>query len=572
MSHKQISEGIKAFNTPLGLLSGKKLDYYDEKGEELGYGTFSVVKKYNTSNGPKALKIINISNSGHNASMLQEAASLVLMDHPNVVKLEDIAFLKPNPKDEEPIYRTLFVLPLAEDSLYKPILAKKLTLRENKSIALQLLRAVAYIQSKDILHGDYKPSNILIYDCEGIKRVVVADFGISRTNRCYNLTIKDPVFTLWYRPPEILLGGNYTSHGDIWAIGAIILELYINIPAFPGDSEIDLLYRMFRTLGTPTEESWPGVSTLPEYKPIWPVWKEKGIKSLIPDTNKERDVIVDLLSKMVVLDPNKRSNALDLMKHPFFNEVRGDLDKSCLKAESVLSIDCKVHILEHQAEERHSPLNKSKDYIFTNVKKMITIAEKFRIPDRALILAIYLMKKYNGLLLVSDKESKKIFLTCLIITSSLLTSEPFDAYTASQSFEIKEEELIKCQTEILSKVGLDLYASTAYDILYVLGDVYTQNVRDTALTFLLLIQYITVDVTPHNIALSMIALACGVNKEKFVHKIESSTFLIVVRALQSLISELSSDFFKKDLCKRGVSSTLHAIQHCAVLAPYLEIK
>jgi serine/threonine protein kinase len=96
------------------------------------------------------------------------------------------------------------------------------------------------------------------------------------------------VVTLWYRAPEILLGGKqYSTPVDIWSIGCIMvevrpcsLELLTHIlfktatkkPLFPGDSEIDQLYKIFKVLGTPNERMWPGVTELPDFKLTFPNW------------------------------------------------------------------------------------------------------------------------------------------------------------------------------------------------------------------------------------------------------------------------------------------------------------
>jgi len=75
------------------------------------------------------------------------------------------------------------------------------------------------------------------------------------------------VITLWYRAPEILLGEKiYTTSVDLWSTGAIIGEMMALKPIFPGDCEIDQIFRIFQTLGTPNESIWPGVGKLPDFK------------------------------------------------------------------------------------------------------------------------------------------------------------------------------------------------------------------------------------------------------------------------------------------------------------------
>lgn len=73
----------------------------------------------------------------------------------------------------------------------------------------------------------------------------------------------------------------YSTPVDIWSIGCIFAEMVTKKPLFHGDSEIDQLFRIYRTLGTPDEDIWPGISKLPEFKPIFPVWKENVLESLV---------------------------------------------------------------------------------------------------------------------------------------------------------------------------------------------------------------------------------------------------------------------------------------------------
>jgi serine/threonine protein kinase len=75
------------------------------------------------------------------------------------------------------------------------------------------------------------------------------------------------IVTLWYRAPEILLGcKHYATPVDIWSAGCIFAEMVNGCPLLPGSSEIDQLFRVFRYLGTPNEDIWPGVSNLPDFK------------------------------------------------------------------------------------------------------------------------------------------------------------------------------------------------------------------------------------------------------------------------------------------------------------------
>jgi cyclin-dependent kinase 2 len=134
-------------------------------------------------------------------------------------------------------------------------------------------------------------------------------------------TYTHEVVTLWYRAPEILLGAkHYSTPVDIWSIGCIFCEMLNHRALFPGDSEIDELFRIFRVLGTPTEETWPGVSALPDFKPNFPQWQRQDWEQVVPGLD---PVGIDLLNQMLVYEPSRRINARAALSHAYFDDVRG---------------------------------------------------------------------------------------------------------------------------------------------------------------------------------------------------------------------------------------------------------
>jgi serine/threonine protein kinase len=124
-----------------------------------------------------------------------------------------------------------------------------------KHLMKQLLVGLLHCHERRIMHRDLKPSNLLI-DQTG-QFLKIADFGLARTFGLPLKTYTHEVVTLWYRAPEILLGQKIYSTGiDMWSVGTIFYEMAHRRPLFQGDSEISQIFKIFKILGTPTEETW----------------------------------------------------------------------------------------------------------------------------------------------------------------------------------------------------------------------------------------------------------------------------------------------------------------------------
>lgn len=123
---------------------------------------------------------------------------------------------------------------------------------------------------------------------------------------------------------QVLLGSQrYSCPVDVWSIGCIFAEIATRKPLFQGDSEIDQLFRIFRVLTTPTEENWPGVSKLPDYKTTFPEWSNFCLASAVK--NMDADAI-DLLEKTLIYCPAKRINAENALRHEYFAD-KSDMPK-----------------------------------------------------------------------------------------------------------------------------------------------------------------------------------------------------------------------------------------------------
>ena len=129
----------------------------------------------------------------------------------------------------------------------------------------QLLDGVAYMHKQKILHRDIKGSNLLL-DNKG--RLKIADWGLARPwSEGYQLGYTNNVITLWYRPPELLLGEkHYGLSVDMWSVGCLMAELLFGRAILPGENEMDQLRLIYKLLGTPTTDTWPGYTKLPKIK------------------------------------------------------------------------------------------------------------------------------------------------------------------------------------------------------------------------------------------------------------------------------------------------------------------
>ncbi|XP_041056691.1 cyclin-dependent kinase 2-like isoform X1 [Carcharodon carcharias] len=285
-----------------------------QKVEKIGEGTYGVVyKAMNKVTGEMvALKKIRLDAEmeGVPSTAIREISLLKELNHPNIVKLLDVIH------SEKKLYLVFEFLNQDLKKYMDSAPPTGLPLQLVKSYLFQLLQGVAFCHSHRVLHRDLKPQNLLINDAGAIK---LADFGLARAFGVPVRTYTHEVVTLWYRAPEILMGCKfYSTAVDVWSIGCIFAEMVTRKPLFPGDSEIDQLFRIFRTLGTPNESVWPGVTQLPDFKANFPRWLRQDFNKILPNLDMDGK---DLLMQMLQYDPNKRISAKVAISHRFFRDV-----------------------------------------------------------------------------------------------------------------------------------------------------------------------------------------------------------------------------------------------------------
>jgi len=175
-----------------------------------------------------------------------------------------------------------------------------------KSWMAMTFRGLEFCHRNFILHRDLKPNNLLIASNGQLK---LADFGLARdfADPGYKMTCQ--VITRWYRPPELLFGCRYYSTAvDIWSVGCIFAELMLRTPYLPGETDMDQLKTIFRALGTPTEEDWPGHTKLPDYVPVGQ-FPRTPLRDLFTAASGDT---LNLLSKTLTYEPRKRISAREV--------------------------------------------------------------------------------------------------------------------------------------------------------------------------------------------------------------------------------------------------------------------
>ncbi|XP_073054452.1 cyclin-dependent kinase C-1-like [Primulina eburnea] len=299
-----------------------------EKLEQIGEGTYGQVymaKEIETGE-IVALKKIRMDNEreGFPITAIREIKILKKLHHENVIKLKEIVTSAGPEKDEQGasdgnkykggIYMVFEYMDHDLTGLAdRP--GMRFSVPQIKCYMRQLLTGLHYCHVNQVLHRDIKGSNLLI-DNEG--NLKLADFGLARSfSSDQNANLTNRVITLWYRPPELLLGTTkYGPAVDMWSVGCIFAELLNGKPIFPGKDEPEQLNKIFDICGTPNEEIWPGVTKIPWYNNFKPT---KLVKRRLREHFKHFDRhALDLLDRMLTLDPSQRISAKDALDAEYF--------------------------------------------------------------------------------------------------------------------------------------------------------------------------------------------------------------------------------------------------------------
>ncbi|CAL9703127.1 unnamed protein product [Knipowitschia caucasica] len=305
-----------------------KLETYI-KLDKLGEGTYATVYKGRSklTDNLVALKEIRLEHEeGAPCTAIREVSLLKDLKHANIVTLHDIIHTDK--------CLTLVFEYLEKDlKQYMDDCGSIMSIHNVKIFLFQLLRGLAYCHKRKVLHRDLKPQNLLINEKGELK---LADFGLARAKSVPTKTYSNEVVTLWYRPPDVLLGSTeYSTPIDMWGVGCIFYEMITGRPLFPGSTVEDELHLIFRILGTPTEQTWPGIATSEEFKTYkFPQYQVEPLVNHAPRIDSDGH---DLLSLLLKFEAKKRISAEEATKHAYFKSL-GDQVQILADTTSIFSV------------------------------------------------------------------------------------------------------------------------------------------------------------------------------------------------------------------------------------------
>jgi mitogen-activated protein kinase 15 len=292
--------------------------------QRLGKGAYGIVWKATARKNNQVCAVKKCFDAFQNSTDAQRTFREImylqaLHGHENIIQIFNV--LKAD--NDRDIY---IVTDFMESDLHAVIKAKILEDVHKQFIIYQVLKALKYMHSGELIHRDIKPSNILLNaDCS----IKLCDFGLARSvaptvisnQDSSNPVMTDYVATRWYRAPEILFGSpSYTKGVDVWAVGCILAEMIVGKPLFPGTSTLDQLERVLEITGCPSAadikaiESPYAQTMLDSIRGTDSSERRGSIHEFFPTASPDA---IDFLKQCFQFNPAKRPTISQLLNHKY---------------------------------------------------------------------------------------------------------------------------------------------------------------------------------------------------------------------------------------------------------------
>ncbi|KAL5279778.1 MAPK10 family protein [Megaselia abdita] len=304
-------------------------------------------------------------NVTHAKRAYREFKLMRLVNHKNIIGLLN-AFTPQRTLDE---FQDVYLVMELMDANLCQVIHMDLDHDRMSYLLYQMLCGIKHLHSAGIIHRDLKPSNIVVKaDCS----LKILDFGLARTAGT-TFMMTPYVVTRYYRAPEVILGMGYTENVDIWSVGCIMGEMIRGGVLFPGTDHIDQWNKIIEQLGTPSTAFMQRLQpTVRNYVENRPRYQGYSFDRLFPDacfaSGNEQDRLKaaharDLLSKMLVIDPEQRISVAQALDHPYIY-VWYDVEE--VNAVNV-NFQPAPESYDHSVDEREHTVEQWKDLIYREV-------------------------------------------------------------------------------------------------------------------------------------------------------------------------------------------------------------
>lgn len=330
----------------------KEYNYNDEvlhlptrykPGEIIGVGAYGIIiSAEDLQNNNQVVAIKKLKRITDIIDLKRIAREILIMkycQHENIIPLLDVIIHLNRDKNMNKVADVYLVMEKMDSDLQKIIASKQeLSDEHYQFILYQMLRALYFLHSANIIHRDFKPSNVLINeDCT----VKLCDFGMSRGIKEENVLLTEYVVTRYYRAPEVMLSSHhYTKKIDVWSVGCAFAELLSKKFLFPGDNYIAQIKLIIEVLGTQdvNDLNFISNSSAKSFVMQFQNIPKKDFKEILKCDN---PLAVDLVEKMLVFNPDKRYSIEDCLNHPYLKNMREGIEDPVFKGKINLDFDDK---------------------------------------------------------------------------------------------------------------------------------------------------------------------------------------------------------------------------------------